>query len=134
MTTMTAAERRREAKAAFDSYMDSCPTHDVLGVIGNKWTSVVLFQLTQGPRRYADLARALPGVSAKMLTQTLRSLERDGFVGRSVTPSVPVQVEYTLTLLGERLVPLLASVRHFAEHNIAEIQASRERYDDAAAD
>ncbi|MWA06917.1 transcriptional regulator [Actinomadura sp. LD22] len=131
MTTMTAAERRREAKAAFDSYMDDCPTHDVLGVIGNKWTSVVLFQLTQGPRRYADIARALPGVSAKMLTQTLRSLERDGFVARSVTPSVPVQVEYALTLLGERLVPLLASVRHFAEYSIAEIRAAREHYDAA---
>ncbi|MDL4818192.1 winged helix-turn-helix transcriptional regulator [Actinomadura opuntiae] len=133
MTTQTAAERRQEAKAAFDSYMESCPTHDLLGVIGNKWTSMVLYQLTQGSRRYAELARALPGVSAKMLTQTLRSLERDGFVARAVTPSVPVQVEYTLTLLGERLVPLLDAVRHFAEHNIDEIRSARDHYDAASA-
>ncbi|GAA2126120.1 winged helix-turn-helix transcriptional regulator [Actinomadura napierensis] len=132
MTTQTAAERRQEDKVAFDAYMEQCPTHDLLGVIGNKWTSMVLYQLTRGPRRYAELARALPGVSAKMLTQTLRSLERDGFLARAVTPSVPVQVEYTLTLLGERLVPLLDAVQHFAEHNIDEIRASRDHYDAAS--
>ncbi|MGI5205840.1 winged helix-turn-helix transcriptional regulator [Spirillospora sp. CA-108201] len=67
-----------------------------------------------------------------MLTQTLRSLERDGFVARSVTPSVPVQVEYTLTLLGERIMPLLASIRAWADRHIGEIHAARGRYGEGA--
>ncbi|WP_131737234.1 winged helix-turn-helix transcriptional regulator [Actinomadura roseirufa] len=129
MTTMTAARRREEAKAEFDAYMDSCPTNGLRGIIGNKWNSMVLLRLEQGTVRYADLSRALPGVSAKMLTQTLRSLERDGFVSRSVTLAVPVQVEYTLTLLGERLIPLLDAMRHWADRNMPEVDAARAHYD-----
>ncbi|MES9603007.1 MULTISPECIES: winged helix-turn-helix transcriptional regulator [Actinomadura] len=129
MATMTAAERREQEKAAFEAYMDGCPTHQLMGIIGNKWSMLVLTELARGTRRYAEVSRALPGVSAKMLTQTLRSLERDGLVARSVTPSVPVQVEYTLTLLGERIVPLLTSIKEWAGRHIDEINASRERYD-----
>ncbi|NDU74001.1 transcriptional regulator [Actinomadura sp. DSM 109109] len=127
MATMTAAERREQEKAAFDAYIDECPTHHLMGIIGNKWSMLVLLDLAGGARRYAEVGRALPGVSAKMLTQTLRSLERDGFVARSVTPSVPVQVEYTLTLLGERIVPLLNSIRDWADRHMDEIHAARER-------
>ncbi|MBT2206832.1 helix-turn-helix domain-containing protein [Actinomadura sp. NEAU-AAG7] len=129
MTTMTAARRRQEAKAEFDAYMDECPTHRLRGIIGNKWSSMILLRLEDGPRRYADLGRALPGVSAKMLTQTLRSLERDGFVARSVTPTVPVQVEYTLTVLGERLMPLLDAVRQWADRHMGEVDEARAHYD-----
>lgn len=132
MATMTAAERREQEKAAFDAYMDECPTHQLMGIIGNKWSMLVLLDLAHGTRRYAEIGRALPGVSAKMLTQTLRSLERDGFVARSVTPSVPVQVEYALTLLGERIVPLLASIREWADRHIGEVHAARERYVEGA--
>ncbi|WP_242908438.1 winged helix-turn-helix transcriptional regulator [Actinomadura terrae] len=134
MTTMTAARRRQEAKAAFDAYMDECPTYRLRGIIGNKWTSMILLRLEDGPHRYADLGRALPGVSAKMLTHTLRSLERDGFVARSVTPTVPVQVEYTLTVLGERLIPLLDAVRQWADRHMGEVDEARAHYDAAHAD
>ncbi|MFD0684079.1 winged helix-turn-helix transcriptional regulator [Actinomadura fibrosa] len=133
MTTMSAARRREVAKAAFDAYMDDCPTGRLRAIIANKWSSMVLFRLADGTRRYAELARDLPGVSAKMLTQTLRSLERDGFVTRSVTPSVPVQVEYTLTVLGERLIPLLDAMRHWAEANMDEVLAARAHYDETSS-
>ncbi|GAA4086583.1 helix-turn-helix domain-containing protein [Actinomadura miaoliensis] len=129
MATMTVAQRREAAKAAFDEYLKMCPAHQVLDIIGSKWVSLVLTRLAEGPRRYAELGRALPGASAKMLTQTLRSLERDGFVARDVTPAVPVQVSYTLTPLGERIVPLLAAIKTWADDHIDEIHAARDRYD-----
>ncbi|MBX6768143.1 MAG: helix-turn-helix transcriptional regulator, partial [Actinomadura rubrobrunea] len=81
------------------------------------------------PRRNAERGRALPGASAKMLTQTLRALERDGFVTREVTPAVPVRVRYALTPLGERIVPLLAAIKQWADEHIDEIHAARARYD-----
>ncbi|TYB49176.1 helix-turn-helix transcriptional regulator [Actinomadura chibensis] len=133
MTTMTAAQRREREKAAFDAYMEACPTHQLVGILGNKWSTMVLGRLAGGARRYAELARTMPGVSAKMLTQTLRSLERDGLVSRAVTPSVPVQVEYTLTPLGERIIPLVTAMHEWADRNIDEINASRARYDAATA-
>jgi DNA-binding HxlR family transcriptional regulator len=79
--------------------------------------------------RYSDLGRRIPGVSPKMLTQTLRSLERDGIVSRTVTPSVPVRVDYELTPLGANLSGLLTAVKDWAEHHIEEVVESRERYD-----
>ncbi len=129
MTTTTAAQRHEQAKAAFEAYLAACPTRALIGIIATKWSSMVLLDLAGGPRRYADLARARPGASAKMLTQTLRSLERDGLVSRRVTPAVPVRVEYALTPLGDRLVPLLHSLREWAEHNMDEVRAARERHD-----
>ncbi|GLZ13790.1 transcriptional regulator [Actinomadura sp. NBRC 104425] len=129
MATMTAAQRREAAKAAFDEYMAMCPSHQLLEIIGSKWVSLVLSRLADGPLRYAELARALPGASAKMLTQTLRTLERDGFVARDVTPAVPVQVSYSLTPLGERIVPLLAAIKAWADEHIGQIHAARDRYD-----
>ncbi|MFI6514423.1 winged helix-turn-helix transcriptional regulator [Spirillospora sp. NPDC050679] len=129
MTTMTAAQRRAHAKAEFEEYMAACPTQQVMGTLGNKWSSMLLLRLADGPRRHADLARAVPAVSAKMLTQTLRLLERDGFVARTVVPAVPVQVEYALTGLGEHAVPLVAHLRDWADRHIAEVHAARERYD-----
>ncbi|MQY05450.1 winged helix-turn-helix transcriptional regulator [Actinomadura macrotermitis] len=125
MTTMSAAQRRAAAKADFDDYMEDCATRQVLLSLGGKWASLLMFTLAEGPRRYNDLARALPGVSAKVLTQALRSLERDGFVSREVTYTVPVQVEYTLTELGRRAIPLLAAVRDWAEENIGDVHAAR---------
>lgn len=129
MATMTAAQRREQDKAAFNAYLDACPTAALRGLLGNKWNSLILMELRQGTRRYAALGRALPSASAKMLTQTLRALERDGFVERAVTPSVPVQVEYALTPLGERLCSLLDHVREWADANFDDVQAARVRYD-----
>jgi DNA-binding HxlR family transcriptional regulator len=129
MATMTAAQRREQEKAAFDAFMEVCPMNQLLGIVGKQWSTMILIELAEGPRRYAEVSRAMPGVSAKMLTQTLRSLERDGFVARAVTPSVPVQVEYTLTLLGERIIPLITSMLDWANRYIQEVHAARDEYD-----
>jgi DNA-binding HxlR family transcriptional regulator len=91
MTTRTAAQRREEARTAYDAYLAACPARRLLDRISDKWVSLVLNALTDGPRRYSELSRTIAGVSEKMLTQTLRTMERDGLVSRTVTPSVPVR-------------------------------------------
>ncbi|WP_285700347.1 helix-turn-helix domain-containing protein [Actinomadura sp. NBRC 104412] len=126
---MTAEQRRSAAKAAHEEYMATCPTHQLLDIMSAKWASLILIELAGGTRRFADIGRALPSASAKMLTQTLRSLERDGFLTRSVTPAVPVQVEYTLTPMGASLIPLLAAAKDWADANIGAIHSARARYD-----
>lgn len=79
--------------------------------------------------RYSDIGRKIAGVSPKMLTQTLRTLERDGIVSRTVTPSVPVRVDYALTPLGRSLAGLLTAVKQWAETHFDEVQEAREQYD-----
>jgi DNA-binding HxlR family transcriptional regulator len=133
MATMTAAQRREQERAAFGAFMETCPMNQLLGIVGRQWSTMVLWELATGPRRYAEVGRAMPGVSAKMLTQTLRSLERDGFVARTVTPSVPVQVEYALTPIGDRIVPLIVTMIDWANRNIDDVRAARARHDAAPA-
>lgn len=134
MATMTAEQRRAWAKAEFDAYMETCPTSRLMAVLGNKWTTMLLNRLAEnGTMRHAELARAIPGISAKMLTQSLRALERDGLVARHVTPAVPVQVDYTLTVLGETLIPIVATVREWAERHMPDVEDARSRYDGARA-
>jgi DNA-binding HxlR family transcriptional regulator len=125
MPTMTAAERRARARKAYDAYMAECPTRELLGTLSSKWVTLVVCALADGPRRYSELARSIAGVSQKMLTQTLRSLERDGLVERSITPSVPVRVDYGLTPLGESLVPLVAELKAWAEAHMDDVLAAR---------
>ncbi|MEV5570510.1 helix-turn-helix domain-containing protein [Spirillospora sp. NPDC052269] len=134
MATMTAEQRRAEAKAEFDAYMETCPTSRLMAVLGNKWTTMLLARLADhGTMRHAELARSVPGVSAKMLTQSLRALERDGLVTRHVTAAVPVQVDYTLTVLGESLIPIVATVQSWADRHMPDMEAARDRYDGARA-
>ncbi|MDG9675900.1 helix-turn-helix domain-containing protein [Micromonospora sp. DH14] len=125
MATHTAAYRREQARAAYLARLANCPTHRLLDRIGDKWVSLVLKELADGPRRYGDLARAIAGVTQKMLTQTLRLLERDGLVSRVVTASVPTRVDYRLTPLGESLLPVMHVVTQWAEEHIDEIDAAR---------
>ncbi|GAA2294577.1 helix-turn-helix domain-containing protein [Nonomuraea roseoviolacea subsp. roseoviolacea] len=129
MTTRTAAERREEARAAYDAYLEECPARQLLDRISDKWVSLLLNALADGPRRYSDLSRTVAGVSQKMLTQTLRALERDGLVARSVTPSVPVRVDYELTPLGHSLQPVMRAIKDWAESNIEQVIAARDTYD-----
>ncbi|HLU58680.1 MAG TPA: helix-turn-helix domain-containing protein [Pseudonocardia sp.] len=129
MTTLTAQERRAEAARRYHAYLASCPARRLLDRIGDKWVTLVLSALADGPQRYSDLSRRIAGVSQKMLTQTLRSLERDGLVSRSVTPSVPVRVDYALTPLGTPLMPLLAHIKEWAEQHMDEVAAARAAYD-----
>ncbi|MDL4773370.1 MULTISPECIES: winged helix-turn-helix transcriptional regulator [Thermomonosporaceae] len=129
MTMMTAAQRREGDAEAYDTFTGTCLAHRLLAGVAATPTSLVLFALAGGTLRHAELGRVLPDLAATTLAQALRALERDGFIGRGVAATVPVQSEYTLTLLGERLIPLLNAVKDWAEHNIGEIHAARERYD-----
>lgn len=129
MATMTAAQRREQARADYDAFLRECPTNQLLGRLSDKWVSLVVAALATGPMRYSDLGRKIAGVSPKMLTQTLRTLERDGIISRTVTPSVPVRVDYELTPLGADLAALLTAVKDWAETHFEEVRAARERYD-----
>lgn len=133
MPTKTAAVRREEAREAYDAFLAACPTRKLLDRISDKWVSLVLVALADGPRRYNDVARAIAGVSQKMLTQTLRSLERDGLVIRTVTPSVPVRVDYELTPLGHTLLPVMRAIKMWAEAHIEEVESARVEYDSQRA-
>jgi DNA-binding HxlR family transcriptional regulator len=127
--TLTAAQRREAARAEYDAFLAACPSRQVLARISDKWVTLVLCALAEGPQRYSDLGRVIAGVSQKMLTQTLRTLERDGLVVRTVTASVPVRVDYQLTPLGEGLMRAVNAVKAWAEDHIGEIEASRAAYD-----
>ncbi|MET1018602.1 MAG: helix-turn-helix domain-containing protein [Microterricola sp.] len=103
---------------------------DLLARIGDKWTLLVIGMLDDGPQRFTVLQRNVKGISHRMLTQTLRQLERDGLVSRTSYPEIPPRVEYELTALGRTLEqPALALVTWAAEHH-DEIQSSREEFDD----
>ncbi|MBW5251940.1 helix-turn-helix domain-containing protein [Streptomyces poriferorum] len=126
---MTTTTTRSEAVAAYDAYLAQCPARNLLDRISNKWVSLIINALGDGPQRYTDLSRTLVSVSQKMLTQSLRALERDGLVTRTVTPSVPVRVDYALTPLGESLVPVMRTIKAWAEQNMDEVLAARAGYD-----
>ncbi|MEU4604447.1 helix-turn-helix domain-containing protein [Kribbella sp. NPDC023972] len=132
MPTRTAAQRREEAAREYDAFLASCPARQLLDRISDKWVTLIITALADGPQRYSDLSRRIAGVSQKMLTQTLRSLERDGLLSRSVTPSVPVRVDYELTPLGQSLLPLIASIKGWAESHMPEVAAARSQYDGSA--
>jgi len=108
----------------------NCPSRQVLDLIANKWTAIIIYRLSRGTKRYSELQREIGGISQKMLTQTLRSLERDGIVNRKVYPVVPPMVEYSLTPLGETLIEPLSALCQWAEAYIPEVEAARNQYDD----
>ncbi len=113
------------------AYAMSGPSRQLLDRLSDKWVNLTLNALADGPRRYTDLAKSVTGVSQKMLTQTLRTLERDGLVSRRVTAAVPVRVDYDLTPLGWTLMPLMYAVKEWAEVHIGEVEAARAAYDAA---
>ena len=147
MATTTAAQRRAQAKAEYDAFLAACPSRKLLDRISDKWVALVLCALGSGgshesgggrsgePRalRYSELSRLLAGVSQKMLTQTLRSLERDGLVTRTVTPTVPVTVSYELTDLGLSLHQMVRGVKAWAETHMDDVLAHRATYDGATS-
>jgi DNA-binding HxlR family transcriptional regulator len=113
-------------------YDRNCPSRQVLDRIGDTWSVLVIVSLAQGPQRYTELARRVDGVSPKMLTQTLRGLERDGLISRTVHAVVPPRVDYTLTKLGESLLDLVGALESWAQTHIEDVQAARSTYDSAA--
>jgi DNA-binding HxlR family transcriptional regulator len=104
-----------------------CPSRLVLDRIADKWTALIIQILARGTMRYAALQREIGGISQKMLTQTLRSLERDGLVQRTVYPVVPPRVEYALTRLGRTLIEPLHALCRWSEKHLHELQANRAR-------
>ena len=101
----------------------------LLSRIGDKWTVLVVQTLGSGPRRFNELRREIPSVSQRMLTLTLRNLERDGLVSRTVTPSIPPRVDYALTELGQSLQKPICGLATWAMDNVDAIHASRARFD-----
>ncbi|MET0236426.1 MAG: helix-turn-helix domain-containing protein [Kibdelosporangium sp.] len=143
MATTTAGRKKAQAKADYDAFLAACPSRKLLDRISDKWVTLILCALGSDhsdqsavggagePRamRYSELARTLAGVSQKMLTQTLRSLERDGLVTRTVTPTVPVTVTYELTALGLSLHHMVRGLKTWAETHMDDVFANRETYD-----
>ncbi|WP_072803488.1 winged helix-turn-helix transcriptional regulator [Rhodococcoides yunnanense] len=138
MATSTAAQRRDERKNSYNALLAACPSRQLLDRISDKWVVLVLCALGgDGPDgtgepttlRYSELSRIIAGVSEKMLTQTLRSLERDGLITRAVTPTVPVTVDYALTELGLSLHRTARLLRTWAQDNMDAVHANREHYD-----
>src|SRR3954462_15871999 len=126
---MTAAQRRASEKAEYDAFLAGCPSRQLLDLISDKWVTLVLAALESGPQRYSQLARTIAGVSQKMLTQTLRTLERDGLVTRTVMATVPVTVTYELTPLGRSLQELMRQLKLWAESHMAAVLEARASYD-----
>jgi DNA-binding HxlR family transcriptional regulator len=134
MPTATADQRRQEARRRYNANLAECPGHEVLGVLSDKWVTLVVAALADGPLRHADVARTVAGATQKMLTETLRKLERDGLISRTVTPSVPARVDYALTPLGQDLLPLQRGIKAWAEAHIEHVHSARARYDAAPSD
>lgn len=115
-------------------YFAACPTRQVLDRIGDKWSVLVIGLLAGETMRFSQLKRCIDGISQKMLTQTLRHLERDGLIERTLYPEVPPRVEYALTPLGASLGGLIQALQQWADENIGEVTAAQARYDARAED
>jgi DNA-binding HxlR family transcriptional regulator len=121
------------ADGRFDVLAAACPTRQVINRIGDRWSLLVLYALDGRTLRFQELRRAVDGVSQKMLTQTLRVLERDGLVSRTIYASVPPKVEYCLTPLGASLSERIAAIRTWAYDHMDHIEAARADFDARAA-
>lgn len=103
----------------------------ILARVGDKWSMMLIGMLQEGPRRFTELKAMTPGISSRMLTQTLRQLERDGLVEREVFAEIPPRVEYQVTPLGQSLVPVVLALAEWASEHTVEIAANRDAYDAA---
>ena len=113
-----------------DVYDKNCPTRHALDRIADKYTVLIMAFLQERPRRFNALQRMITGISQKTLTQTLRSLERDGLITRTIYAEVPPRVEYALTPLGATLIEPLAALRNWAETHIDAVTAAQLAYDE----
>jgi DNA-binding HxlR family transcriptional regulator len=145
MTTTKASDRRARDKQQYNAFFAQCPSRQLLDRISDKWVVLVLCALggdaaappasasTPRAMRYSELSRLVAGVSQKMLTQTLRNLERDGLLTRTVTPTVPVTVCYELTALGLSLYEMTRGVRGWAQSHMNEVLENRAGHDERTA-
>ena len=112
-----------------NAYSADCPTRQILDRVGDKWAVLILLLIRHEPMRFNALRRAIEGISQKMLSQVLKSLERDGLIRRRAIATVPVTVEYSITPLGRTLAATLNGLRDWAETHIADVVAAQRRYD-----
>jgi DNA-binding HxlR family transcriptional regulator len=120
------AAPRRYPTARHDEL--TCRVRDVLNRVGDKWSLTVIHQLAWGPKRFTELLRDVHGVSQRMLTVTLRGLERDGLLSRTVYPTVPPRVDYQLTELGRTLLDTVCQLMAWTLDHLDDIEQARERY------
>ena len=109
---------------------DPCRASEVLARVGDKWSLQVIFSLGGGTRRFTDLKRGIDGISQRMLTVTLRGLERDGIISRAMYPVMPPRVEYALTPMGRTLLDAVGTLIGWSHEHLAEIDAARVAYDE----
>lgn len=114
-------------------YDPNCPTRTVLDRIGDKWTTLVVLVLLDGACRFSQLRNRIGGVAPKVLTETLRRLERDGILTRTAYPEIPPRVVYELTPLGRSLEEPIRAIAAWAEHNVPSITRARSAYDGRTA-
>jgi DNA-binding HxlR family transcriptional regulator len=117
----------------YSPYAADCPSRQLLDRIGDRWSVLTIGTLAAGPQRYSVIAARVQGVSQKMLTQTLRALERDGLVTRTVFPEIPPHVEYELTEAGRSLRTVLQPLEDWATSHMGAVAEAREEYDAARA-
>lgn len=127
--SLTADQKRQQHRAAYNAALEGCPARQLLETISSKWVTLVLLELAEGPRRHGELRRRIPGASQKMLTSTLRALERDGLLLRHVTASVPVRTDYELSPLGRSLLGVVYGLKEWAESSMHAVEASRLEHD-----
>jgi len=120
---------RAKTVPAYNVYSQDCPTRTVLDIVADKWTSLLIVALVPGTKRFQQLKREIGGITQKMLTQTLRSLERNGLVERRAYATVPPRVEYTLTRLGHTLSETLEALQEWSVAHVEEIQRARKLMD-----
>ncbi|MCX7523465.1 helix-turn-helix domain-containing protein [Microbacterium sp. STN6] len=123
-----------EEKTRGNVYSTDCPCRDLLDVVANKWSALAIGALADGPVRFGVLQRRLQGVSPKVLTATLRRLERFGLVNREVIPAVPLHVEYSLTDAGRSALGPVFALRDWAENNYAHARALADRHEDGPSE
>ena len=116
-----------------DVFAKDCPSRQILDRIGDTWSVLVVVTLAHGPRRYTELAAKIEGISPKMLTQSLRGLERDGLITRTVHAVVPPRVDYELTKLGGSLLDLVGALEGWAQTHIGDVLEARAAYDSRAS-
>ncbi len=121
-------EDHTTADIQWNPYDKECPTRKLLDRIGGKWTILVIGVLAHGPMRFGELQKTIDGISQKMLTQTLRGLEEDGLVLRTITAQIPPRVDYELTDLGRSLIQPLAGLEEWARANMSTVLKAREEY------
>lgn len=118
----------RDTPVQPDVLNQDCESRQALERIADKWTSLIVYALLAGPRRHGELRRMIDGISQKMLTQTLRSMERDGLVDRRVIDQIPPHVEYALTALGQTLSEPLVAICRWAMDHLPEVREARARH------